>query len=66
MQASFVSLVFSIAVLAWLAARLWLSTRQIRHVAQHRDQVPAAFAATVTLQAHQRAADYTLAREGSA
>ena len=62
MQASFVSLVFSIAVLAWLAARLWLSTRQIRHVAQHRDQVPAAFAATVTLQAHQRAADYTIAK----
>jgi STE24 endopeptidase len=62
MQASFVSLVFSMAVLAWLAARLWLSTRQIRHVAQHRDQVPAAFAATVTLQAHQRAADYTIAK----
>jgi STE24 endopeptidase len=42
--------------------RLWLATRQIRHVAQHRDQVPAAFAATVTLQAHQKAADYTLAK----
>jgi STE24 endopeptidase len=49
-------------VLAWLAARLWLATRQIRHVAQHRMQVPAAFAATVTLQAHQRAADYTIAK----
>jgi STE24 endopeptidase len=62
MQASFVSLVFAVAVLAWLAARLWLATRQIRHVAQHRMQVPAAFAATVTLQAHQRAADYTIAK----
>ena len=62
MQVTSVSLVFAVAVLAWLAARLWLATRQIRHVARHRDQVPAAFAATVTLAAHQRAADYTIAR----
>ena len=34
----------------------------MRHVAMHRDQVPAAFAGTVTLQAHRRAADYTLAK----
>ncbi len=34
----------------------------MRHVAPHRDAVPAAFAATVSLQAHQRAADYTLAK----
>jgi STE24 endopeptidase len=62
MQASSLSLVFALAVLAWLAARLWLATRQIRHVAQNRQQVPQAFAGTVTLQAHQRAADYTIAK----
>lgn len=62
MQASSVSLLFALVVLAWLAARLWLSTRQIRHVAQHREQVPASFEGTVTLQAHQRAADYTIAK----
>jgi STE24 endopeptidase len=62
MQASSLSLVFAIAVLAWLAARLWLATRQIRHVAQHRQQVPPPFAGTVTLEAHQRAADYTIAK----
>src|SRR5262249_46328326 len=35
---------------------------QMRHVAEHRAAVPAAFAGTVTLQAHQKAADYTLAK----
>ena len=62
MQASSVSLVFAVAVLAWLAVRLWLATRQVRHVARHRDQVPSAFAGTVPLAAHQRAADYTIAK----
>ena len=34
----------------------------MRHVAAHRSAVPPAFAATITLVAHQRAADYTLAK----
>jgi STE24 endopeptidase len=34
----------------------------MRHVAAHRNEVPEAFAATITLAAHQRAADYTLAK----
>ncbi len=42
--------------------KFWLASRQVRHVARHRGQVPEAFAATVSLQAHQRAADYTLAK----
>ncbi|MFT3820434.1 MAG: M48 family metallopeptidase [Rubrivivax sp.] len=62
MQASFVSLVFAGVLLAWLALRLWLATRQIRHVALHRDAVPAAFAANVSLATHRRAADYTIAK----
>ncbi len=53
---------FVAALLLSLATRLWLSTRQMRHVAAHRGAVPAAFAASVTLEAHQRAADYTLAK----
>ncbi len=56
------TLAFAAALLLSLATRLWLSTRQMRHVAQHRHKVPAAFAGTVTLHAHQRAADYTLAK----
>jgi STE24 endopeptidase len=63
MSSSAVTFVFAFALLAMLLTRMWLTSRQIRHVAQHRDQVPPAFAGTVTLQAHQRAADYTLARQ---
>jgi STE24 endopeptidase len=56
------SLAFAAAVLASLAVRLWLLTRQMRHVAAHRAQVPAAFAGRVSTEAHQKAADYTLAK----
>jgi STE24 endopeptidase len=53
---------FAAALLATLATRLWLAARQMRHVAAHRHAVPAAFASKVTLEAHQRAADYTVAK----
>ena len=56
------TLVFAALLLAGLALRLWLATRQIRHVAQHRGAVPAAFAERITLAAHQKAADYTIAK----
>ena len=56
------TLAFAAALLLSLATKLWLATRQMRHVAQKRGAVPAAFTGTVTLQAHQRAADYTLAK----
>ena len=53
---------FATALLAALAARLWLATRQVHHVAAHRGAVPIAFASRVSLEAHQRAADYTVAK----
>ncbi len=56
------TLAFCGALLLSLLTQYWLSTRQMRHVAQHRSAVPAAFANSVTLEAHQRAADYTLAK----
>ncbi len=56
------TLVFAAALLAGLALKFWLATRQVRHVARHRDAVPAAFAARIPLAAHQKAADYTIAR----
>ena len=62
MQASTVSLLFAGLLLASMAARYWLAMRQMRHVAAHRAHVPAAFAGTVALAAHQKAADYTLAK----
>lgn len=45
-----------------LLVRLWLNARQVRHVARHRAAVPAPFAQRITLAAHQKAADYTLAK----
>jgi STE24 endopeptidase len=63
MQASFyLTLLFSAALVGSLLLKFWLATRQVRHVVAHRDAVPAAFRGTVTLNAHQRAADYTLAK----
>ena len=62
MESMHLTLAFAAALLLSLATKLWLATRQMRHVAHKRGAVPAAFAGTVTLQAHQRAADYTLAK----
>ncbi len=62
MPSSTLTWLFVAALLLSLAAKYWLATRQMRHVAAHREHVPAAFAGTVTLDAHRRAADYTLAK----
>ncbi len=55
--------VFAAFVIAALAWRSWLSLRQMRHVALHRGEVPADFAPYVPLEAHRRAADYTLDKQ---
>ncbi|HYD75097.1 M48 family metallopeptidase [Ramlibacter sp.] len=60
--ASTLTLAFAAALLATLGTKFWLASRQIRHVARHRGAVPAAFAGKVSLEAHQRAADYTIAK----
>jgi STE24 endopeptidase len=56
------SLLFAAALVASLVLKFWLASRQIRHVATHRNAVPMAFATQVSLQAHQKAADYTIAQ----
>ena len=57
---------FTAAFLCALAlattTRLWLARRQISHVNRNRDAVPASFAAAITLPAHQKAADYSVAK----
>lgn len=45
-----------------LFIRIWLGMRHIRHIETHRKQVPQAFSHTISLEAHQRAADYTTAK----
>jgi STE24 endopeptidase len=57
------STVFCAFVVAALAWRLWLGLRQARHVARHRDAVPADFEGLIPLEAHHRAADYTLDKQ---
>jgi len=42
-----------------IGMRLWLSQRQIAHVRDHRAQVPESFADKISLEEHQKAADYT-------
>lgn len=56
------TLLFIAFLLADVALRLWLATRQIRYVQARRGEVPAEFAAKIGLYSHQRAADYTVAR----
>ncbi|SDK33839.1 STE24 endopeptidase [Methylophilus rhizosphaerae] len=54
--------IFIAVIVISLAIRLWLGLRHIRHIQQHRAQVPPAFNQTISLEAHQRAADYTSAK----
>jgi STE24 endopeptidase len=44
------------------ATQFWLAKRQAAYVLAHRDNVPEAFSKAVSLAAHQKAADYTLAK----
>ena len=53
---------FAAAIVASFLLKAWLALRQMRHVAAHRSAVPAAFVEKVSLEAHHKAADYTLAR----
>ena len=43
-----------------LLTELWLANRHIRHVAANRAAVPEAFRNKITLEDHQKAADYTM------
>lgn len=56
------TLAFAAALSLGLILKFWLATRQIRHVAQHRHEVPTPFAERISLAAHQKAASYTIAK----
>jgi len=62
---------YSLMVFTWIflavlalatTTRLWLSVRQMRHVRAHRAAVPGMFTESIPLAAHQKAADYTVAK----
>ena len=61
-DSSTVAFAFALVLAGSMLLQFWLATRQIKHVAQHRDQVPAAFAGKISLQAHKKAADYTVSK----
>jgi STE24 endopeptidase len=54
------TVLFLLALALSFAVEWWLSRRQATHVLAHRDAVPPAFSEAITLEAHQKAADYTL------
>jgi len=60
--ASLFTALFLLALALATGLRLWLALRQMRHVSAHRALVPAEFAANFSLDDHQKAADYTLAK----
>jgi STE24 endopeptidase len=59
---SIMTIGFAVALLSTLLIKYWLLTRQNRHVSVNREEVPQDFKQTISLQEHQKAADYTLAK----
>ncbi len=51
--------VFLLFLAASIIARLWLNQRQISHINTHKNTVPEAFAEKISLEDHQKAANYS-------
>ncbi len=56
------AVIFVTLLIVTTLTRLWLGSRQIAHVQANRAQVPNAFSADISLEAHQKAADYSSAK----
>ncbi len=54
--------IFLVMLVLTTLTQFWLSFRHLNHVKKHRVQVPEEFAEKITLEEHQKAADYTLAK----
>lgn len=53
------TIIFLLFLLVTSVVQLWLSLRQAKHVAAHRTAVPEEFTDKITLEEHQKAADYS-------
>jgi STE24 endopeptidase len=62
MMSNAFSYIFLFFVLSAASIKLWLSWRQITTVKSHEDRVPKAFSEDISLDAHQKAAHYTVAK----
>lgn len=60
MTAPLFSMLFLVFLAAMFALQNWLAFRHIAHIRAHRPAVPAAFSDTISLEAHQKAADYSI------
>ena len=56
------TILFLVMLASSLAIRLWLAHRQISHILAHRSSVPDAFEGKISLEEHQKAADYTVTK----
>jgi STE24 endopeptidase len=56
------TLTFASVLMASMLLKFWLASRQLRHVAAHRNEVPSVFASRISLESHQKAAAYTIAQ----
>ncbi len=63
MEANLVTFLFIAFVVVSTGLQLWLTRRQIRYVEANRAAVPAAFSDAISLESHQKAASYTIARQ---
>jgi len=62
-MAAVFTFLFVLFLLVMVGLKLWLALRQVRHVAAHAQSVPQQFAERVTIDAHRKAAGYTIARQ---
>lgn len=58
-MANNLTFIFVGLLLTMTLTKIWLGSRQISHVMAHRAKVPEAFAQDISLEAHQKAADYS-------
>ncbi len=61
-MASTLTIIFISLLVLTTLTRLWLGRRQIDYVQKNRVKVPSAFSENITLEAHQKAADYSTAK----
>jgi STE24 endopeptidase len=62
MMASTLTILFVALLALTTLTRIWLGKRHVRYIQAHRDKVPVAFDQNISLEAHQKAADYSSAK----
>lgn len=59
---NWITILFVLSVTAYVVIEWWLSSTHQRHIIRYKEQVPTEFASVVSLEAHQKAADYSAAK----